>query len=109
VDVNRGDVVTIALSGAYGKPRPAMIVQSDLFEAHSSVTILPITSDLRTAPLMRLDIEPTLANGLRKPSQVMIDKAQTVPRAKIGKVIGSVEAEVIAAVNRSLTVFLGLA
>lgn len=107
--MNRGDVVTIALSGAHGKPRLAVIIQSDFFEAHSSVTVLPITSDLREAPLMRLDVEPSSANGLRIPSQVMVDKAQTVSRAKIGKVIGTLEAEVIVAMNRSLTVFLGIA
>ena len=87
--MKRGDVVTIALQGDYGKPRPALVVQSDLFDAHPSVTILPITSELRDTPLFRVDVEPSDANGLRKKSQVMVDKAQTVARAKVGKTMRS--------------------
>lgn len=107
--MKRGEVVTIALPGAYGKPRPALVIQSDHFEAHSSVIILPVTSDLRVAPLMRITVDPTDGNGLRKVSQVMVDKAQTVPREKVGAVIGKLEDETLVAVNRALAVFLGIA
>lgn len=107
--MKRGEVVTIALPGAYGKPRPALVIQSDHFEAHSSVTILPVTSELRAAPLMRITVNPSEANGLRKVSQVMIDKAQTVPREKVGSVIGRLEDETLVAINRALAVFLGIA
>lgn len=65
--------MTIAQPGAYGKPRPALIVQSDLFDALGSVTILPITGELRVAPLLRIPLDPTETNGLRKKSQIMID------------------------------------
>ena len=101
--------MTIALSGDYGKPRPALVIQSDLFDAHSSVTILPVTSELREAPLFRIAITPSAANGLRSPSQVMVDKAQTVARAKIGKTMGRLDDEVMVGVNRALAVFLGFA
>ena len=101
--------MTIALSGDYGKPRPALVIQSDLFDAHSSVTILPVTGELREAPLFRIAITPNAANGLRSPSQVMVDKAQTVARAKIGKTIGRLDDEVMVGVNRALAVFLGFA
>ena len=107
--MRRGDLVTIALSGDYGKPRPALVIQSDLFDAHSSVTILPVTSELREAPLFRIAITPSAANGLRSPSQVMVDKAQTVARAKIGKTMGRLDDEVMVGVNRALAVFLGFA
>jgi mRNA interferase MazF len=107
--VKRGDLVTIALSGDYGKPRPALVIQSDLFEAHPSVTILPVTSELREAPLFRLRLEPTDDNGLRKPSEVMVDKAHTVAREKIGQTIGRLDDESMLAVNRALAVFLGFA
>lgn len=107
--MKRGEVVTIVLPGAYGKPRPALVVQSDLFDAHSSVTILPVTSELRPAPLLRITVNPTEANGLRKISQVMVDKAQTVPREKVGEIIGKLEDETLVAVNRALAVFLGIA
>ncbi|MGH8210954.1 MAG: type II toxin-antitoxin system PemK/MazF family toxin, partial [Steroidobacteraceae bacterium] len=82
---------------------------SDLFEAHPSLTILPVTTELRAAPLFRIDIEPSKDNGLRKPSQVMVDKAHTVARSKVGRTIGRLEDEAMGAVNRSLAVFLGFA
>ena len=106
--MRRGDLVTIALQGPYGKPRPALVVQSDLFDEHPSVTILPITSELRDAPLFRVSIKPSEANGLQKPSEVMVDKAQSVPREKIGDTFGHVSAEDMLAVSRSLAVFLGV-
>jgi mRNA interferase MazF len=101
--------VTIALQGDYGKPRPALVVQSDLFDAHPSVTVLPITSELRNTPLFRVDVEPNDANGLRKKSQVMVDKAQTVARAKVGKTCGYFDDQTLLAVNRLLALFLGFA
>jgi len=73
--VRRGDLVTVALPGAYGNPRPGLVVQSDLFDEHPSVTILPVTSERRDTPLFRIDVAPTAANGLLKPSQIMVDKA----------------------------------
>lgn len=106
--MRRGDLVTIALQGEYGKPRPALVMQSDLFDEHPSVTILPITSELRDAPLFRVPIKPNEANGLQKPSEVMVDKAQSVPREKIGDTFGHVSAEDMLAVSRSLAVFLGV-
>lgn len=57
--MKRGDLVTVSLPGAYGKPRPAVIVQSDYFTEHPSITLLPITSELVNAPLVRLGLEPT--------------------------------------------------
>jgi mRNA interferase MazF len=107
--VRRGDLVTIALPGAYGKPRPALIIQSDLFDEHPSMTILPVTSELRDTPLFRISVEPDDGNGLRKRSQVMIDKAQTVPRDKIGKPFGRLDDTTMLAVTRALAVFLGFA
>ncbi|MGC1387870.1 MAG: type II toxin-antitoxin system PemK/MazF family toxin [Steroidobacteraceae bacterium] len=107
--MRRGDIVSIVLPGAYGKPRPALVVQSDLFDALPSVTVLPITSELRTAPLLRISIEPTTDNGLRKNSQVMVDKAQTVPRDKVGATIGRLHEDTVVAVDRALAVFFGIA
>jgi mRNA interferase MazF len=107
--VRRGDVVTIVLPGAYRKPRPALIIQSELFGSLGSVTVLPVTSELRAAPLLRISVEPSTGNGLRKKSQVMVDKIQTVPRDKVGTTIGRLHQDVLVAVDRALAVFLGLA
>ena len=107
--MSRGDLVTVVLQGAYGKPRPALVIQSDLFAEHPSVTILPVTSELRATPLFRIQIEPTAENGLQATSQVMVDKAQSVPRNKIGAAFGRLDAEAMLAVNRALAVFLGFA
>lgn len=107
--MRRGDLVTVALAGAYGKPRPALVIQSDLFDEHPSATILPITGELRDTPLFRIEVAPSAANGLRKPSQVMIDKAQSVPRDKLGNTIGRLEDDNLLSVTRALAVFLGIA
>ncbi|MBU6404520.1 MAG: type II toxin-antitoxin system PemK/MazF family toxin [Metallibacterium scheffleri] len=107
--MKRGDLVTIALQGDQGKPRTALVIQSDFFAAHPSVTVLPVTSELRAAPLFRVDIEPGAGNGLRKPSQVMLDKAVTVARDKIGASIGVIDAPILQDIERRLAVFLGIA
>jgi mRNA interferase MazF len=107
--MRRGDLVTIALQGDYGKPRPALVIQSDLFSEHPSVTILPVTGELRDTPLFRVLIEPTDTNGLQKPSQVMVDKAQTVKRDKVGESFGRLDDDAMVSVNRALAVFLGFA
>ncbi|MGA2795667.1 MAG: type II toxin-antitoxin system PemK/MazF family toxin [Roseiarcus sp.] len=107
--MRRGDLVTIALQGAYGEPRPALVIQSDLFAEHPSVTVLPVTSQLRDTPLFRIAVAPAPRNGLRNPSQVMVDKAQTVPRDKIGAAFGRLDDRAMLAVNQALAVFLGLA
>jgi len=86
-----------------------LIVQSDLFNALGSVTILPITSELRPAPLLRIPVDDSETNGLRKKSQIMIDKTQTVPQAKIGSLIGRLDREAMVAVDRALATFLGIA
>ena len=107
--MKRGDLVTIALQGDYGKPCPALVVQSDLFSEHPSVTILPVTSDLRKAPLFRIDVEPTAVTNLEKRSQVMIDKVQTVPREKLGAAFGRLDDATMLTINRALAVWLGFA
>ena len=107
--MRRGDLVTIALPGSYRKPRPALIIQSDLFDEHPSMTILPVTSELRDTPLFRITVEPDDGNGLRKRSQVMVDKAQTVPREKVGETFGRLDDATMLAVTRALAVFLGFA
>jgi mRNA interferase MazF len=107
--VKRGDLVTIAPSGDSGEPRPALVIQSDLFEAHPSITILPVTSELREAPLLRIRVEPTDDNGLRRSSEVMVDKLQTVAQERIGKAIGRLDDVAMLAVNRALAVLLGFA
>jgi mRNA interferase MazF len=106
--MKRGDLVTIALQGDYGKPGPALIVQSDLFDEHPSVTVLPVTGELRNAPLFRIRIESEPTNNLQKTSEIMVDKAQSVPRGRVGEVFGHVSEEQMRAVSRSLAVFLGV-
>ena len=106
--MKRGDVVLIALQGDLGKPCPAVIVQNDLFSTHQSFVILPLTSELRDASLMRLTVDPTQSNGLEKSSQVMIDKITTVAASKIGKVIGCLEDRQMTSITQFMAVFLGV-
>ncbi|MBU2486603.1 MAG: type II toxin-antitoxin system PemK/MazF family toxin [Alphaproteobacteria bacterium] len=107
--MRRGDLVTVAMPGDFGKPRPALIVQADAFAETGTVTVLLISSTLVDAPLIRLTLHPTPENGLQKPSQVMIDKAMTVRRNKLGQPFGRLDDEAMLSVTRLLAVFLGLA
>ncbi len=107
--MRRGDLVTVSVSGDFGKPRPALIIQSDHFPETETTTVLLISSTLVDAPLLRLTIAPSDRNGLRLPSQVMIDKSMIIRRAKIGPVFGHLEDEAMISVTRLLAVFLGLA
>jgi mRNA interferase MazF len=110
MQMRRGDVVTVAAAGDYGKPRPAVIVQSDAFpENHASVVVCQLTSDLADAPDFRITIEPTRENGLRLKSQVMADKPVTVRRERIGKKIGRLHNQDLARLGIALVFVLGLA
>lgn len=105
----RGDFVTIAMQGDFGKPRPALVIQADQFAESATLTVLPVTSALVAAPLLRITVLPSAENGLQKPSQVMADKAMTVKRDKVGPAFGSIDADTLVEVERCLAVFLGIA
>lgn len=106
--VRRGDLVTVAAPGDYGKPRPALVVQSDLFEELPSVTLCLVTSALRDAPIFRITVDPSPDNGLQRVSQVQVDKVMAVARERIGRVIGRLDEATMLKVSRSLAVFVGV-
>ncbi|WP_172965404.1 type II toxin-antitoxin system PemK/MazF family toxin [Candidatus Thiodictyon syntrophicum] len=105
----RGDFVTIAMQGDFGKPRPALVIQADQFGEHATVTVLPVTSTLVAAPLFRITVQPSAENGLQQPSQVMVDKAMTVKRDKVGQAFGRIDGDTMIEVERCLAVFFGIA
>ena len=108
--MRRGDVVIVAAAGDYGKPRPAVVVQSDAFpDAHASVVLCPMTSDLSRALDFRVALEPTAANGLRARSQIMADKPVTVRRERIGQIIGRLGTEDLRRLNVAIAFVMGLA
>lgn len=107
--MRRGDFVTIAMPGDFGKPRPALVIQANPFDELATVTLLPVTSTGVAAPLFRITVQPSLENGLRKPSQVMVDKAMTLKRDKVGPAFGQIDADALVEVERCLAVFLGIA
>jgi len=105
--IRRADVFTAAIQGDYGKPRPVVVIQSDLLEALNSVMVCPITSAVQDVDF-RVTIEPDASNGLRKPSQVMTDKILTLPRAKLGQRLGRLDHQKMIEVNRALLMVMGL-
>jgi mRNA interferase MazF len=108
--MTRGDIVVVATKGAFsGKPRPALLVQSDLFNGtHSSLTLCPITSDCIDAPMFRVTLPPGARTGLRVASQVMVDKVVSVPRSSIAKGIGRCESGELLTVDDALRRWLAL-
>lgn len=107
--MRRGEFVTIAMQGDFGKPRPALVIQSNQFDQHATVTVLPVTSTLVDAPLLRITVQPSAENGLQKPSQVMLDKTMTIKRDKVGPAFGIIDADTMVELERCLAVFLGIA
>jgi mRNA interferase MazF len=108
--MRRGDLITVAAPGDYGKPRPAVIVQTDAFpESHASVVVCQLTSELADAPDFRVTIEPGPENGLRVTSQVMADKPVTIRRERIGRKIGRLGNRDMVRLNAALAFVLGLA
>ncbi len=108
--MRRGDVVIVSAVGDYGKPRPAVIVQTNAFpETHVSVVICQMTSELSNAPDFRITIDPSDANGLRGRSQVMADKPVTVRRERIGQTIGHLGTQDVGRLNVALAFVMGLA
>ena len=107
--LRRGDIVLAVSSGNYGKPRPALVVQSDLFNAtHASLTVCPVTSSLVEAPLYRIMVNASRASGLERQSQVMVDKMQTLRRDRIRERIGKMGLVQMQAVERALRIWLRL-
>ena len=109
--MKRGDVVIVAARGAFsGKPRPAVVVQTDLLNpTHTSVILAPLTTDLRDALSFRVRVEPTTENGLREAADVMVDKLLAVPRAKVHRRVGELDVQATTRLDRALAVVLGLA
>ena len=107
--MKRGEIVLVALAGDYGKPRPAVVVQTDLVnDIHASIVVCPITSHLQDAELFRLTLEPSSDNGLQKISQIMVDKIVAVRRDRIREPIGKIDEKLMIRVERSLAFWLGL-
>ena len=107
--MNRGDVVVAALPGDAGKPRPWIVLRADRFAGHGRVTLLPVTSELQDAPILRVDISPSAGNGLRVSSQAMVDRSVSVAVERVGMVIGRLDAADLRAVGRAVLVYLGFA
>ena len=108
--MKRGEVWTAAGGADYaGKPRPVVIVQDDGFDATASITICALTTNPAEAPLFRLAIEPSPGNGLRGSSKLMVDKINTVPKSRLGRLVGRLDDADMARLNQAMIVFLGLA
>ena len=107
--MKRGEIWTVAGGAAYvGKPRPAVIVQDDRFDANDSIVVCPLTTDPTQAAIFRLSVQPSATSGLHTACRVMVDKVTAVPRKRLGRLIGALTAEDMKAVNRAIFVFLGL-
>ena len=107
--MKRGEVWTVSGAGYAGKPRPAVIVQDDRFDATASVTVCVFTTDKTPAPLFRIPVAPSERNGLRSVSRLMVDKLTTVSKESLGKRLGRLDDEHVIQLNRAILVFLGLA
>lgn len=107
--LKRGDIVIAVLSGDYGKPRPAVVVQTNVtLSSHASVTVCPVTSTIMDAPLFRVPLGKGEETGLEKDSQIMIDKIVTIKKERIKSVLGRVSQDDLVKVGRSIAFWLEL-
>ncbi len=106
--MKRGDIVLVAPPGEFGKPRPALIIQSDAAFPSGYFTYLPITSDLLRVPDVRISLVPTVQNGLRLPSEIMVDMIQTSSSSKFNQTIGEIDADTLQRIEAALNLHLGL-
>ena len=106
--MKRGDIVLVAPPGEFGKPRPALIIQSDAAFPSGYFTYLPITSDLLRVPNIRISLLPTPQNGLRLPSEIMVDMIQTSSSSKFNQTIGKIETDTLQRIESALNLHLGL-
>jgi mRNA interferase MazF len=107
--MKRGEVWTLSASGYAGKPRLAVIVPDDRFDATASITVCVFTTDRTEAPLFRLVVQPTERNGLRAQSSLMVDKITTVSKARLGERIGQLDDADLVRLDRAMMIYLGLA
>jgi mRNA interferase MazF len=107
--MRRGDIVTVSASGDYGKPRPAVIIQSDWLDETDSVLVCLMTTTRRETPLYRIDVVAGPHTGLREASQIMVEKVTAIRRVKCGSPIGQLEAQTLAALDRLLALMIGVA
>lgn len=108
--MKRGEIWTVAGGAPYAaKPRPAVIVQDNRFDANDSIVVCPLTTDPTPAPIFRLPVQPSVQSGLRTPCRLMVDKLTAVPRRRLGKLVGALTSEEVKALNRAIFILLGLA
>jgi mRNA interferase MazF len=107
--VRRGDIYTAARGSYSGKPRPVVIIQDDRFDATASVTVVPFTTNVAQAPLLRIPVQASETTGLAQTSRLMVDKVTTVPRTCLTRRVGRLSDADLVQLNRALLVFLGIA
>jgi len=107
--MERGDIIICTLTGDFGKPRPAVVIQSNLFNpTHASITVCPITSHLIDAPLFRLSLIPNSLTGLTLESQIMVDKIISIKSEKITQKIGKLSSDEILKLDDAIKLWLSL-
>lgn len=108
--MKRGEIFSVSAPGDYGKPRPALVLQTDALNDLKipSLVVCPMTSTLVDAPLIRISVNPSRENGLKKESQLMVDKIQAVSRARVGERVGKMDPKTMKRINQSLAFVLGL-
>jgi len=63
---------------------------------------LPAHQHPQQAPLVRIAVEPSGRNDLRKPSHLMVYKLFTVPIQAVGEVLGQLEPQVLVDLDLAL-------
>jgi mRNA interferase MazF len=110
----RGDLYLVEFDPARGheiqKTRSALIIQNDIGNQYSQVTIVAaITSKLSPAPYpVEVIVAASKGNGLSVPSAIQLSQIRSVDRERLVKRLGTLDAAAVRKVDRALKISLGL-
>lgn len=105
--LQRGDVLKVIIPGEYGKPRPAVIIQTRMLHDIPSLIVVPCTSELVDGCIYRPNVPHDEQTGLLLPTQAMADKLVAVSKRRIREVIGHVSPETLDDVERAVHFVIG--
>jgi mRNA interferase MazF len=108
MQINRGEIWSVAWTNIARKPRPALVIQAEEYRLTETDILALITTTENEASALRIPIKADENNGLLHDSFICLDKLMAIPLANLGKCYGKVSDEVMHEVNARLIKILGI-
>jgi len=111
--VRRGDIYMVDFEPTVGaeirKVRPALIISCDEANKHlRTVTVIPFSS--KTEKIFPFEVLVTKADsGLEFDSKVKVTQMRAVDKTRLSRQVGTLNDEIISAVEKAILLHLGMA